>query len=163
MVAVAISPHYLFGDDQHTPELRSFLRKFPDWAFVTSWVSTYHMYLYWERRAERRTPNVIAVKSLCESDPHTLFTTKPQSGLCINSLSPPPPLSFFSLHVQRFCKVIITKCSVRAILKYTTSIPPPSRLTLHTKGSSKRTRLKQTSSLKPLWRTGNISLQSSIH
>lgn len=46
MVAVAISPHYLFGDDQHTPELRSFLRKFPDWAFVTSWVSTYHMYLY---------------------------------------------------------------------------------------------------------------------
>ncbi|KAB5549202.1 hypothetical protein PHYPO_G00064680 [Pangasianodon hypophthalmus] len=46
MVSIAISAHYVFGDDQRTPELRSFLRKFPDWAFATSWVSTYHMYLY---------------------------------------------------------------------------------------------------------------------
>ncbi|XP_046723668.1 endoplasmic reticulum metallopeptidase 1 [Silurus meridionalis] len=45
-IAIAISTHYLFGDDQCTPELKSFLRKFPDWAFATSWVSTYDMYLY---------------------------------------------------------------------------------------------------------------------
>lgn len=94
---------------------------------------------------------------------HTRYLRLNHSQGCVLIVCPPPPLSFFSLHVQRFCKVIITKCSVRAILKYTTSIPPPSRLTLHTKGSSKRTRLKQTSSLKPLWRTGNISLESSIH
>lgn len=46
MISLAISAHYLFGDDQHTPELGLFLRQFPDWAFATSWVSTYHMYLY---------------------------------------------------------------------------------------------------------------------
>ncbi|XP_053333817.1 endoplasmic reticulum metallopeptidase 1-like [Clarias gariepinus] len=46
MVSIAISAHYLFGDDQHTPELNVFMGKFPDWAFATSWVSTYHMYQY---------------------------------------------------------------------------------------------------------------------
>ncbi|KAF5894251.1 endoplasmic reticulum metallopeptidase 1, partial [Clarias magur] len=36
MVSIAISAHYLFGEDQQTPDLSLFLQKFPDWAFVTS-------------------------------------------------------------------------------------------------------------------------------
>ncbi|KAM9450555.1 endoplasmic reticulum metallopeptidase 1-like isoform 1-T1 [Clarias gariepinus] len=46
MVSIMISAHYLFGEDQHTPELNLFLQNFPDWAFVTSRVSTYHVYKY---------------------------------------------------------------------------------------------------------------------
>ncbi|KAM9450553.1 endoplasmic reticulum metallopeptidase 1-like isoform 1-T1 [Clarias gariepinus] len=46
MVSIAISAHYLFGEDQQTPDLSLFLQKFPNWAFVTSQVSTYHVYKY---------------------------------------------------------------------------------------------------------------------
>ncbi|KAL7844964.1 hypothetical protein SRHO_G00235040 [Serrasalmus rhombeus] len=46
IISVAISSHYFFGDDRRTPELDSLLRKFPDWAFTSSWVSMYQMYRY---------------------------------------------------------------------------------------------------------------------
>ncbi|XP_061783098.1 endoplasmic reticulum metallopeptidase 1 [Nerophis lumbriciformis] len=46
IISVAISTHYFFGDDQSTPELEKILRRFPSWAFPSSWVSTYDMYRY---------------------------------------------------------------------------------------------------------------------
>ncbi|XP_062868297.1 endoplasmic reticulum metallopeptidase 1 [Trichomycterus rosablanca] len=46
IVSIAISAHYVEGKNQHTPELDMLLAKFPDWAFTSTWVSTYHMYLY---------------------------------------------------------------------------------------------------------------------
>uniref|UniRef100_A0A8B9K4R0 Endoplasmic reticulum metallopeptidase 1 n=1 Tax=Astyanax mexicanus TaxID=7994 RepID=A0A8B9K4R0_ASTMX len=46
MISVAISSHYFFGEDRWSPQLHSLLEKFPDWAFTSSWVSTYNMYRY---------------------------------------------------------------------------------------------------------------------
>ncbi|XP_066502735.1 endoplasmic reticulum metallopeptidase 1 [Hoplias malabaricus] len=46
IISVAISSHYFFGEDRRTPELEALLRRFPDWTFSSSWVSTYHMYRY---------------------------------------------------------------------------------------------------------------------
>ncbi|XP_030625487.1 endoplasmic reticulum metallopeptidase 1-like [Chanos chanos] len=46
MISVAISSHYFFGEDQKTPMLESMLQRFPNWAFPSSWVSTYQMYRY---------------------------------------------------------------------------------------------------------------------
>lgn len=50
MISVAISSHYFFGEDQRTAQLDEIVRKFPTWAFPSSWVSTYDMYRYWELR-----------------------------------------------------------------------------------------------------------------
>lgn len=47
IISVAISSHYFFGEDQRTPQLEEILRRFPTWAFPSSWVSTYDMYRYW--------------------------------------------------------------------------------------------------------------------
>lgn len=49
MISVAISSHYFFGRDQRTAQLEEILRRFPTWAFPSSWVSTYDMYRYWPR------------------------------------------------------------------------------------------------------------------
>lgn len=46
MISVAISGHYFFGQDQRTAQLEEILRRFPTWAFPSSWVSTYDMYRY---------------------------------------------------------------------------------------------------------------------
>nr|XP_046160949.1 endoplasmic reticulum metallopeptidase 1 [Oncorhynchus gorbuscha] len=46
MISVAISSHYFFGEDQRTVQLEDMLKRFPKWAFPSSWVSTYHMYRY---------------------------------------------------------------------------------------------------------------------
>ncbi|XP_005803825.3 endoplasmic reticulum metallopeptidase 1 [Xiphophorus maculatus] len=46
MISVAISTHYFFGEDRRTAQLEEMLRKFPIWAFPSSWVSTYDMYRY---------------------------------------------------------------------------------------------------------------------
>uniref|UniRef100_A0A8C9SZ12 Endoplasmic reticulum metallopeptidase 1 n=1 Tax=Scleropages formosus TaxID=113540 RepID=A0A8C9SZ12_SCLFO len=46
MISVAIASHYFFGEDQKTPELNRILKRFPAWAFPSSWVSTYHLYRY---------------------------------------------------------------------------------------------------------------------
>lgn len=47
MISVAISSHYFFGEDKRTAQLEKILRRFPTWAFPSSWVSTYDMYRYW--------------------------------------------------------------------------------------------------------------------
>eukprot|EP00064_Thunnus_orientalis_P009830 superscaffoldBa00001273_g9856 len=46
IISVAISSHYFFGEDQRTAQLEEILRRFPTWAFPSSWVSTYDMYRY---------------------------------------------------------------------------------------------------------------------
>uniref|UniRef100_A0AAZ3Q096 Endoplasmic reticulum metallopeptidase 1 n=1 Tax=Oncorhynchus tshawytscha TaxID=74940 RepID=A0AAZ3Q096_ONCTS len=46
IISVAISSHYFFGEDQRTVQLEDMLKRFPKWAFPSSWVSTYHMYRY---------------------------------------------------------------------------------------------------------------------
>ncbi|XP_037547675.1 endoplasmic reticulum metallopeptidase 1 [Nematolebias whitei] len=46
MISVAISTHYFFGKDSRTAQLEETLRRFPTWAFPSSWVSTYDMYRY---------------------------------------------------------------------------------------------------------------------
>ncbi|KAK5852058.1 hypothetical protein PBY51_023562 [Eleginops maclovinus] len=46
MISVAISTHYFFGQDSRTAQLEEVLRRFPTWAFPSSWVSTYDMYRY---------------------------------------------------------------------------------------------------------------------
>ncbi|KAM4528015.1 endoplasmic reticulum metallopeptidase 1 [Odontesthes bonariensis] len=46
MISVAISSHYFFGEDWRTAQLEEILRRFPTWAFPSSWVSTYDMYRY---------------------------------------------------------------------------------------------------------------------
>lgn len=46
MISVAISAHYFFGKDQRTAPLKEILSRFPEWAFPSSWVSTYDMYRY---------------------------------------------------------------------------------------------------------------------
>ncbi|XP_029301293.1 LOW QUALITY PROTEIN: endoplasmic reticulum metallopeptidase 1 [Cottoperca gobio] len=46
MISVAISTHYFFGLDSRTAQLEEILRRFPTWAFTSSWVSTYDMYRY---------------------------------------------------------------------------------------------------------------------
>ncbi|KAM4809607.1 endoplasmic reticulum metallopeptidase 1 [Rhinophrynus dorsalis] len=46
MVSIAISSHYFFGENQHSPHLDSLQLKFPDWSFPSSWVCTYDLYVY---------------------------------------------------------------------------------------------------------------------
>lgn len=46
MISMAISSHYFFGEDKLTPQLNMMLKRFPLWAFPSSWVSTYNLYRY---------------------------------------------------------------------------------------------------------------------
>uniref|UniRef100_A0A673GY95 Endoplasmic reticulum metallopeptidase 1 n=1 Tax=Sinocyclocheilus rhinocerous TaxID=307959 RepID=A0A673GY95_9TELE len=46
LISLAVSSHYFFGPDRHSEQLESLLKRFPAWAFPSSWVSTYHMYRY---------------------------------------------------------------------------------------------------------------------
>ncbi|KAM4052330.1 endoplasmic reticulum metallopeptidase 1 [Anomaloglossus baeobatrachus] len=46
IVTIAAASHYFHGKDQHSPELDSLLRRFPDWSFPSSWVSSYKQYVY---------------------------------------------------------------------------------------------------------------------
>ncbi|XP_055036290.2 endoplasmic reticulum metallopeptidase 1 [Misgurnus anguillicaudatus] len=46
MISLALSAHYFSGLDRWSEPLESLMKKFPDWAFPSSWVSTYHMYRY---------------------------------------------------------------------------------------------------------------------
>uniref|UniRef100_A0A671QTV8 Endoplasmic reticulum metallopeptidase 1 n=1 Tax=Sinocyclocheilus anshuiensis TaxID=1608454 RepID=A0A671QTV8_9TELE len=46
LISLAVSSHYFFGPDRRSEQLESLLKRFPAWAFPSSWVSTYHMYRY---------------------------------------------------------------------------------------------------------------------
>ncbi|KAK2917033.1 hypothetical protein Q8A67_001407 [Cirrhinus molitorella] len=46
MISLAISAHYFSGSDGRSEPLESLLERFPDWAFTSSWITTYHMYRY---------------------------------------------------------------------------------------------------------------------
>ncbi|XP_067232920.1 endoplasmic reticulum metallopeptidase 1 [Chanodichthys erythropterus] len=46
LISLAISAHYFSGPDRRSEQLESLLKRFPDWAFPSSWISTYHMYRY---------------------------------------------------------------------------------------------------------------------
>ncbi|KAJ3605196.1 hypothetical protein NHX12_027246 [Muraenolepis orangiensis] len=46
VVSVGVSSHHFFGPDQRTAQMDALLRRFPDWAFPSSWVSTYTMFRY---------------------------------------------------------------------------------------------------------------------
>ncbi|RXN17243.1 endoplasmic reticulum metallopeptidase 1 [Labeo rohita] len=46
MITLAITAHYFSGSDGHSEPLDSLLKRFPDWAFPSSWISTYHLYRY---------------------------------------------------------------------------------------------------------------------
>lgn len=83
MISVAISSHYFFGEDQRTAQLEEIVRRFPDWTFPSSWVSTYDMYRYWELHtseadADGRTgPETVRGKNSfnsTEDQPCSLFT-----------------------------------------------------------------------------------------
>uniref|UniRef100_A0A4W3HYA7 Endoplasmic reticulum metallopeptidase 1 n=1 Tax=Callorhinchus milii TaxID=7868 RepID=A0A4W3HYA7_CALMI len=45
-VSVAIASHHLFGEDQWTAELTALERRFPEWTFPSSWVSTYDLFVF---------------------------------------------------------------------------------------------------------------------
>ncbi|KAL1279150.1 hypothetical protein QQF64_025823 [Cirrhinus molitorella] len=46
LISLAISAHYLSGSDGHSEPLESLLKRFPAWAFTSSWITTYHLYRY---------------------------------------------------------------------------------------------------------------------
>uniref|UniRef100_A0A8C1LF78 Endoplasmic reticulum metallopeptidase 1-like C-terminal domain-containing protein n=1 Tax=Cyprinus carpio TaxID=7962 RepID=A0A8C1LF78_CYPCA len=46
LISLAVSSHYFFGPDRRSEPLEALLKRFPAWAFPSSWVSTYHMYRY---------------------------------------------------------------------------------------------------------------------
>ncbi|ROL46785.1 Endoplasmic reticulum metallopeptidase 1 [Anabarilius grahami] len=46
LISLAISAHYFSGPDRRSEQLESLLKRFPAWAFPSSWISTYHMYRY---------------------------------------------------------------------------------------------------------------------
>ncbi|KAF4098064.1 endoplasmic reticulum metallopeptidase 1-like [Onychostoma macrolepis] len=46
LISLAISAHYFSGSDGRSEPLESFLKRFPDWVFSSSWISTYHVYRY---------------------------------------------------------------------------------------------------------------------
>ncbi|KAI2644857.1 Endoplasmic reticulum metallopeptidase 1 [Labeo rohita] len=46
LISLAITAHYFSGSDGRSEPLESFLKRFPAWAFPSSWISTYHMYRY---------------------------------------------------------------------------------------------------------------------
>ncbi|XP_075683460.1 endoplasmic reticulum metallopeptidase 1 [Rhinoderma darwinii] len=46
IVTIAAASHYFIGENKHSPELDSLLRRFPDWSFPSSWVSSYKQYVY---------------------------------------------------------------------------------------------------------------------
>ncbi|XP_067278850.1 endoplasmic reticulum metallopeptidase 1 [Pseudorasbora parva] len=46
LISLAISAHYFSGSDRRSEQMDSLLKRFPDWAFPSSWISTYHMYRY---------------------------------------------------------------------------------------------------------------------
>ncbi|RXN37061.1 endoplasmic reticulum metallopeptidase 1 [Labeo rohita] len=46
MISLAITAHYFSGSDGHSEPLDSLLKRFPDWAFPSSWISTYHLYRF---------------------------------------------------------------------------------------------------------------------
>nr|XP_060618274.1 endoplasmic reticulum metallopeptidase 1 [Anolis sagrei ordinatus] len=46
MVTLAIVTHYLFGDDQKSPQLLALIDRFPNWTFPSGWVSTYDQFVF---------------------------------------------------------------------------------------------------------------------
>ncbi|KAF4099004.1 endoplasmic reticulum metallopeptidase 1 isoform X2 [Onychostoma macrolepis] len=46
LISMAVSSHYFSGPDRRSEPLEALLKRFPAWAFPSSWVSTYHMYRY---------------------------------------------------------------------------------------------------------------------
>ncbi|XP_073691638.1 endoplasmic reticulum metallopeptidase 1-like isoform X2 [Garra rufa] len=46
LFSLAISAHYFSGSDGRSEPLETLLEIFPDWAFTSSWISTYHMYRF---------------------------------------------------------------------------------------------------------------------
>ncbi|XP_059500510.1 endoplasmic reticulum metallopeptidase 1 isoform X1 [Stegostoma tigrinum] len=46
MVVVAIASHHLFGEDQKTAELTALEQRFPEWCVVSSWSSSYNLFVF---------------------------------------------------------------------------------------------------------------------
>ncbi|XP_048448210.1 endoplasmic reticulum metallopeptidase 1-like, partial [Rhincodon typus] len=46
MVVVAIASHHLFGEDQKTAELIALEQRFPEWCVVSSWSSSYNLFVF---------------------------------------------------------------------------------------------------------------------
>ncbi|XP_062905257.1 endoplasmic reticulum metallopeptidase 1 [Mobula hypostoma] len=46
MVVIAVASHYLFGDEQRTRELTALEKRFPEWCFISSWTSTYNLFVF---------------------------------------------------------------------------------------------------------------------
>ncbi|NXT30030.1 ERMP1 metallopeptidase, partial [Syrrhaptes paradoxus] len=46
IVSFAIATHYLFGEDQQSPQLSALLERFPNWTFSFGWSSTYDLFVF---------------------------------------------------------------------------------------------------------------------
>ncbi|XP_041042950.1 endoplasmic reticulum metallopeptidase 1 isoform X3 [Carcharodon carcharias] len=46
MVVIAVASHHFFGEDQRTAELIALERRFPEWCVVSSWSSSYNLFVF---------------------------------------------------------------------------------------------------------------------
>ncbi|XP_067882425.1 LOW QUALITY PROTEIN: endoplasmic reticulum metallopeptidase 1-like, partial [Heterodontus francisci] len=46
MVVIAVASHHFFGEDQRTAELIALEKRFPDWCVVSSWSSSYNLFVF---------------------------------------------------------------------------------------------------------------------
>ncbi|TRY97146.1 hypothetical protein DNTS_032795 [Danionella cerebrum] len=46
LISLAISAHYFSGSDRRSEPLNDLLKRFPEWSFPSSWISTYSMFRY---------------------------------------------------------------------------------------------------------------------
>ncbi|XP_067839735.1 endoplasmic reticulum metallopeptidase 1 [Heptranchias perlo] len=46
MIVIAVASHHLFGEDQRMAELIALEKRFPEWCFISSWSSTYNLFVF---------------------------------------------------------------------------------------------------------------------
>ncbi|GCB71991.1 endoplasmic reticulum metallopeptidase 1 [Scyliorhinus torazame] len=46
MVVIAVASHHFFGEDQRTAELIALEKRFPEWCVVSSWSSSYNLFVF---------------------------------------------------------------------------------------------------------------------
>uniref|UniRef100_UPI00398E6FD7 endoplasmic reticulum metallopeptidase 1 isoform X3 n=1 Tax=Pristiophorus japonicus TaxID=55135 RepID=UPI00398E6FD7 len=46
MVTIAVASHYLFGEDQRTADLIALEKRFPEWCVISSWSSSYNLFVF---------------------------------------------------------------------------------------------------------------------